>query len=116
MGSWLVGTALGALTGGLLLVIGLPALVLLVPWSWWAVRERARPMGLGGVLSGLGAGIASLAWLAGASCSASNVSGPGFASSCESPDYTPYLLVAAVLVLAGVGVSLVGLLARRAAG
>ena len=113
MGSWLLGMALGALTGALLFVISLPALVLMVPWSWWAIQDRRRPLGLGGLLLGFAGGMLGLLWSASARCAASNVSGPGFVSACEAPDYTPYLLVAAVLVIAGTGVSLVGLLRRR---
>ena len=56
-----------------------------------------------------------LVWSASARCAASNVSGSGFVSTCEAPDYTPYLLVAGMLVLTGAGVSLLGLLRRRVA-
>jgi hypothetical protein len=107
--------ALGGLTGALLLAISLPALVLTVPWSWWAMRDRRRPLGLGGLLLGFGGGMLGLVWFASARCAASNVSGPGFVSTCEAADYTSYLLVAAVLILTGAGVSLVGLLRRRVA-
>jgi hypothetical protein len=115
MGSWFLGVALGGLSGALLFVISLPALVLMVPWSWWAIRDRRRPLGLGGLLVGFGGGMIGLVWSASARCAASKVSGPGFVSTCEAPDYTPYLFVAAVLVLTGAGVSLLGLLRRRVA-
>jgi hypothetical protein len=42
MGSWLMGVALGVLTGGLLSIIGLPAVVLMVPWMGWAIPMAAR--------------------------------------------------------------------------
>ena len=114
-GSWLLGMALGALTGALLLVIALAALVFLVPWGWWTIRDRYRPLGLGGLLVGIAAGMVGLAWSSSARCAASNVSGPGFVATCEPLDLTPYLVVGAALVTAGAAVTLIGLRRRPAA-
>jgi hypothetical protein len=113
IGSWLLGMAAGAIIGGAMFAISVPALVLLVPAFWWSTRERSRPSGLGGVLVGLGGGMAGLMWFASARCAASNVSGVGYVSTCEVWDITPYLLVAAALILIG-GVSLLALVRTRA--
>lgn len=74
----------------------------------WAAREKARPLGLGGMFIGLGAGSAGLLAFANARCAASNVSGPNYFSGCESPDLTPFFVAAAVLAAIGVGVSILG--------
>jgi hypothetical protein len=111
--SWLVGIALGVIAGGATLVAGVVlALLVLVPGLVWAARERARPLGLGGLLLGLGLGVAGLLALANARCAASNSSGPGYFSECTAPDLTPYLAVAAVLAVIGAALSLF-VLARR---
>jgi hypothetical protein len=110
--SWLVGIALGVIAGGATLVAGVLALLVLVPGLVWAARERARPLGLGGLLLGLGLGVAGLLALANARCAASNSSGPGYFSECTAPDLTPYLAVAAVLAVIGAALSLF-VLARR---
>jgi len=110
--SWLVGIALGVIAGGATLVAGVLALLVLVPGLVWAARERARPLGLGGLLLGLGLGVAGLLALANARCAASNSSGPGYFSECTAPDLTPYLAVAAVLTVIGAALSLF-VLARR---
>ena len=81
--SWLVGIALGVIAGGATLVAGVLALLVLVPGLVWAARERARPLGLGGLLLGLGLGVAGLLALANARCAASNSSGP--ATSLNAP-------------------------------
>ncbi len=112
--SWLLGLAAGAITAGVMFVISLPALVLLVPALWWSMRERSRPMGLGGMLVGLGGGVAGMLWFASWRCAASNASGPGYVSTCEAWDVTPLLLVAGALVLIGAGVSLLALVRTRA--
>jgi hypothetical protein len=104
--SWMTGAVLGAITGVAMLVIGLPALLLLVPAGWWSLRDRARPMGLGGVLIGFGAGVAAMLWWADARCAASNASGPGFRSTCEAPDLSALLVLAGAILLAGAAVSL----------
>lgn len=113
-GSWLLALASGAVIGAATLILSLPALLLLVPAVWWTARDRVRPLGLGGLLVGLGGGIAGLVAYATASCAASNVSGPGYRSTCEAPDLTPYLLVAAVLIIVGAGVSFLALMRTRA--
>src|SRR5450756_3167596 len=42
--SWLVGIALGVIAGGATLVVGVRALLVLVPGLVWAARERSRPL------------------------------------------------------------------------
>lgn len=113
--SWLLGIALGLIAGGAMLVAGVLALLLLVPAVVWAAREKARPLGLGGLILGLGAGMVGLFALANARCAASNVSEPNYGSGCTAPDLTPFLIVAAALVAIGAGVSLAGLVRRRSA-
>ena len=108
MVSWLLGIALGLIAGGSVLEAGVLVLVLLVPAIVWAAREKARPLGLGGMFIGLGAGSAGLLAFANARCAASNVSGPNYFSGCESPDLTPFFVAAAVLAAIGVGVSILG--------
>ena len=63
MGSWLLGIALGGLTGALLLVnqpacVGAHGAVVLVG----DIRDRRRPLGLGGLLVGFGGGMIGLVW------------------------------------------------------
>lgn len=111
--SWLLGIVLGLIAGGAVLEAGVLALLLLVPAFVWAAREKGRPLGAGGLVIGLGAGIAGLLALASARCAAFNVSGPNDQSGCVAPDVTPYLVIAVVLVGAGAAVSLVGLVQHR---
>lgn len=113
--SWLLGIALGLIAGGAALEAGVLVLLLLIPAMVWASREKARPLGLGGLIIGLGAGMAGLLALANARCAASNVSGPNHYSGCVAPDITPLLVVATALVVIGAAVSLVALI-RRPAG
>ncbi len=108
--SWLLGIALGMIAGGAVLEAGVLALLLLVPAGVWAAREKGRPLGAGGLVIGLGGGMAGLLALANARCAAENVSGPNYFSECVMPDITRYLVVALALVIVGVGVSLAGLI------
>jgi hypothetical protein len=112
--SWLLGIALGLIAGGAALEAGVLVLLLLVPAIVWASREKARPLGLGGLIIGLGAGMAGLLAFANARCAASNVSGPNYYSGCVAPDITPFLVVAAALVVIGSAVSLIALIRRPA--
>jgi hypothetical protein len=107
--SWFLGIALGLIAVGAVLVAGVFALLLLVPAVVWAARETARPLGLGGVFIGLGAGSAGLVALADARCTASNVSTPDAVSGCMPPDLTAYFVTAALVAVIGVVVSLVGI-------
>ncbi|HEX8938838.1 MAG TPA: hypothetical protein VF763_01635 [Candidatus Limnocylindrales bacterium] len=52
-----LGIALGLTAGGAALEAGVLVLLLLVPAVVWASREKSRPLGLGGLVIGLGAGI-----------------------------------------------------------
>lgn len=104
--SWLLGIALGLIAGGAALEAGVLVLLLLVPAVVWASREKSRPLGLGGLIIGLGAGMAGLLALADARCAGSSVSGPNYASGCVAPDITPYVVVAAALVVIGAAVTL----------
>ncbi len=112
--SWLLGIALGMIAGGAVLVGGVLALPVLVPVAIWGAREKARPLGLGGLIVGLGAGMAGMLVLADARCAASNVSGTNDFSECVSPDLTPWLVAAAALVAIGLAVSLLGAARGRA--
>jgi len=107
--SWFLGIVLGLIAGGAVLEAGVLALLLLAPAVVWAAREKARPLGLGGLLIGLGAGSAGLIVLANARCAASNVSGPSYFSGCEAPDPAPFFVAGAVLAAIGVGASLFGI-------
>lgn len=111
--SWFLGIALGMIAGGAVLVAGVLALLLLVPAVVWAAREKARPLGLGGVFIGLGAGSAGLLALANARCAASNVSGPNYFSECVPPDLTPWFVAAAALAAIGIAVSLLGIARKQ---
>jgi hypothetical protein len=55
-----LGIVPGLIAGGAALVAGGLALLLLIPAVVWAAREKARPIGLGGLFIGLGAGSAAL--------------------------------------------------------
>ena len=109
MVSWFLGIVLGLIAGGAVLEAGMLALLLLAPAVVWAAREKARPLGLGGLFIGLGAGSAGLLVLANARCAASNVSGPNYFSQCVPPDLTAFFVAAAVLAAIGVGVSFLGI-------
>jgi len=112
--SWFLGIALGLTAGGAVLMAGVLALLLLAPAVVWAAREKARPLGLGGLFIGLGAGSAGLLLLANARCAASNVSGPNYFSECVAPDLTAWFVAAAVLAAIGIAVSLLGIVRKQA--
>ncbi len=107
--SWLLGISLGMFAGGGILVAGVFGFLLLVLSAVWAGREKARPLGLGGLLIGLGAGSAGLLVLANARCAASNVTVSDHFSGCVAPDLTPWFVAAAVSAVIGVAVSLLGI-------
>ncbi len=104
--SWALGLVLGALAGGAALAGGVFAALLIGPAIVWAASERWRPVGLGGLITGMGAGAAGLLLLANARCAATNVATPDLVSECVGPDLTPYLVGAAILVATGLAVSL----------
>jgi hypothetical protein len=106
---WVLGIVLGAFAGGSALVIGVLALLLVVPGLVWAAREPARPLGLAGLLVGVGMGVGGLFAMADARCAAFNSAANGIVQSCSSPDSTPYLTFALVLVAVGALVTLGGL-------
>jgi hypothetical protein len=112
--SWLLGIALGLVAGGAVLIVGVLALLLLAPTFVWAAREKARPLGLGGLFIGLGAGMAGLLAFANVRCAASNVSGPNYFSECVAPDPTAFFIAAAALVAVGLVVLLVAVARNRA--
>lgn len=112
MVSWFLGMVLGLMAGGAALVAGVLALLLLIPAVVWAAREKARPIGLGGLFVGLGAGSAALLVLADARCAASNVSELDNFSGCDVPDLTSAFVAAPVLAAIGVGVSILGLVRK----
>lgn len=106
---WIVGVVLGAMGGGSALIVGVVALLVLVPGLIWAAREPTRPLGLAGLLVGIGAAAGGLLAVAGGGCAAFNTTTVGVVQSCYSADTTPYLAVALLLVVAGAVLTLGGL-------
>jgi hypothetical protein len=107
----MVGVLLGAVGGGSALIVGVVALLVLVPGLVWTAREPTRPLGLAGLLVGIGAGAGGLLAAAGSRCAAFNATTTAIVQSCYSADVTPYLAVAVLLVVAG-GVLTVAALRR----
>ena len=107
---WMVGVMLGAVGGGSALIVGAVALLVLVPGLVWAAREPTRPLGLAGLLVGVGVGAGGLLEAAGGRCAAFNETTMGVVQSCSSTDATPYLVVALLVVVAGAVLTVV---ARR---
>jgi hypothetical protein len=105
----MVGVVLGAGGGGSALIIGVVALLVLAPGLVWAARESTRPLGLAGLLVGIGVGAGGLLAAAGSDCAAFNTATVGVVQSCYSADVTPYLAVALLLVVAGAVLTVVGL-------
>jgi hypothetical protein len=101
---WLLGVVLGAFAGGFVLEAGVLALLLLVPALVWGRREPTRPLGLAGLLVGIGCGVGGLLALADQRCATD--------ASCSMPDQTPYFVFALVMVAAGAAFTVAGL--RRA--
>jgi hypothetical protein len=106
---WMVGVVLGAVGGGSALIVGVLALLVLVPGLVWTARETTRPLGLAGLLVGVGVGAGGLLATADGRCAAFNATAIGVVQSCSSPDATPYLAVALLLVVAGAVLTVVGL-------
>jgi hypothetical protein len=112
---WMVGVMLGAVAGASALIVGMVALLVLVPGLVWAAREPTRPLGLAGLLVGIGVGAGGLLAAAGGGCDVAFTVPAGVsAESCYSVDLTPYLAVALLLVVAGAVLTGVGL--RRTRG
>ena len=112
---WMVGVALGAVGGGSALIVGLVALLVLVPGLVWAAREPTRPLGLAGLLVGVGVGAGGVLAAAGYRCDVAFTVPAGVSvESCSSADATPYLALALLLVAAGAVLAGVGL--RRPRG
>ncbi len=107
----MVGVGLGAVGGGSALVVGVVALLVLVPGLVWTAREPTRPLGLAGLLVGVGVGAGGLLAAAGGGCAAFNTTTVGVVQSCYSVDIAPYLAVALLLLVAG-GVLTVAALRR----
>jgi hypothetical protein len=106
---WLVGVVLGAVGGGSALIVGVVALLVLVPGLVWAAREPTRPLGLAGLLVGIGAGAGGLLAAAGCRGAAFNTTTMSVVHSCHLADVTPYLAVALLLVVAGAVLTVVAL-------
>jgi hypothetical protein len=112
---WMVGVVLGAAGGGSALSVGVVALLVLIPGLVWAARESTRPLGLAGLLVGVGVGAGGVLAAAGYRCVvAFTVPAGGSVESCSSADATPYLALALLLVMAGAVLTGVGL--RRTRG
>lgn len=102
---WLLGLALGALSGGLMLEAGVLVALVILPALVWAAREEARPLGLAGLLVGVGVGVGGLLAWADARCSAD--------PSCTiGTDPTGYFVLAAGLTAVGAVLTVLAL--RRA--
>jgi hypothetical protein len=106
---WVVGVVLGAVGGGSALIVGVAAVLVLVPGLVWAAREPTRPLGLAGLLVGIGVGAGGLLAAAGDRCAVFNTTTVGVVQSCYSADVTPYLAVALLLVMAGAVLTVVAL-------
>jgi hypothetical protein len=106
---WLVGAVLGAVGGGSALSVGVAAVLVLAPGLVWTAREPTRPLGLAGLLVGIGVGAGGLLAAAGSGCAAFSTATVGVVQSCYSADVTPYLAVALLLVAAGAVLTVVGL-------
>lgn len=113
---WMVGVMLGAVGGGSALIVGVLALLVLVPGLVLAAPEPTRPLGLAGLLVGIGGGAGRLLAAADGRCAAFNATTIGVVQSCSSPDATPYLVVALLLVVAGAVLTGVGLQRRSRSG
>ena len=105
---WVLGILFGAAGAGAALVAGVVALLVLVPGVVWAAREPTRPLGLAGLLVGVGAGAGGLIALIGNPCAAFDATTVGVVGSCYSADTIPYLTAAVLLVAAGAALSVVG--------
>ena len=108
---WVLGLALGAIAGGSALIAGILALLLAVFILVWAARESRRPVGLGGLLVGFGVGLGGLFAMADARCAEFSTTADGIAQGCTAPDAAPFIVVAFLVVAAGVLVTFV--VARR---
>lgn len=98
---WLLGLVLGVFAGGLMLEAGTLVLLLVLPALVWAAREPCRPLGLAGFVAGIGVGMGGLVAWADARCAAD--------PSCYMPDdLTPWFVLAAILIVAGGVLALVG--------
>jgi hypothetical protein len=113
---WMVGVVLGAAGGGSALIVGVVAVLVLIPGLVWAAREPTRPCGLAGLLVGVGVGAGGLLAAADGRCAAFSATTIGIVQSCSSPDATPYLAVALLLVIAGAVLTVVGLRRRSRSG
>lgn len=91
---WLLGFAFGGIAGGFMLEAGVLALLLIAPVLVWTSREIHRPLGLAGLIAGIGFGWVALLGLADQECRVD--------SSCSMPDQTGYFIAAGVLILVGV--------------
>ena len=96
---WVVGVVLGAVGGGSALIVGVAAVLVLVPGLVWAAREPTRPLGLAGLLVGIGVGAGGVLAAAGDRCAVFNTTTVSVVQSCYSADVTPYLAVALLLLL-----------------
>jgi len=101
---WSLGIVLGAIAGGSSLVVGVLALIVIVPGLVWAAREPRRPLGLAGLLVGVGVGVGGLFEMADARCAAFNSAAN---QSCSSTDAMPYFTFALVLIAIGAALTVV---------
>ena len=106
---WLAGVLLGVLAGVLALVGGVLGVVFAAALLGWALLARPRAAAFSGLL--IGAGSAWLLFLARAELACRGFTGPG--RGCVSPDLTPWVAVALVLLAAGLAMATAELARRR---
>jgi len=106
---WVLGILFGAAGASAALVVGFVALLVLVPGVVWAAHEPTRPLGLAGLLVGVGAGAGGLIALIDNPCAAFDATTVGVVQSCYSADASPYVIAALLLVAAGAAMSVVSL-------
>ena len=102
--SWLLGLTIGLVFGVAALSVGMPAWILGIAAVAMLATDRARTTLIGGALVGLGTSWITVLLLADSGCQA----------GCTGPDLTPWLVIGVAAVLAGVGLSLLGLRTRTA--
>jgi hypothetical protein len=107
-----LGLVLGILSAFGFLTFGTPGLVIPLIGVIWSLRYTSAAS-LSGLLIGIGATVLALITWADARCAAANQSGPGFESSCTAPDSSLLMMVAAVVVAAGLATGFLAMGGRR---
>jgi hypothetical protein len=113
---WTLGVLIGLLAIGTWLWTTIPAAAVLAfaVALAWAIRERLRLIGLGGLLVGAGAGLVGLVVLIEVSCDAANAH-VGYYEElvCASPEVAPHVASALLLVAGGAALTITALRSAR---